>query len=47
MTRVRVLRPITEASMSEHTWVLDNIAGYVAGGLDAAERDMRIVEGVG
>jgi hypothetical protein len=25
--------------MSEHTWVLENLAGYVAGGLDAEERE--------
>jgi hypothetical protein len=25
--------------MSEHTWVLENLAGYVAGGLDADERE--------
>src|SRR5437588_1792094 len=25
--------------MSEHAWVLENIASYVAGGLEAAERE--------
>ncbi len=25
--------------MSEHAWVLENIAGYVAGGLESAERE--------
>ena len=25
--------------MSEHAWILENIAGYCAGGLDAAERE--------
>src|SRR5262249_30645306 len=27
-----------EASMSGHTWILKNLAAYVAGGLDASER---------
>src|SRR2546430_16877737 len=26
-------------TMSEHAWVLENIAGYHAGGLEAAERE--------
>jgi hypothetical protein len=34
------LLALREAIMSDHAWVLENLATYVAGGLDAEERDL-------